>query len=236
VTQRIRFIIFGQSRSGSTLLVEILNCHPQIRCDGELFRHAQWQDKRHMARVKQFPFPWVVRRARAAGSDGYGFKLFLYHLPRMRLALGGFALLGWKLIHLYRENSVEQALSRILAAKRQLFHVRGDAESPDQARPVRIEVNHFASVLDNRRVWTARERQLIDRHEHLDLCYERDLADSANWQQTADRIATFLGVERFQPQGIPLRRVVQRPYGELIENYAELESYLENEGLGLARA
>ncbi len=32
-----KFVIYGQSRSGSTLLVELINTHPDVQCDGELF-------------------------------------------------------------------------------------------------------------------------------------------------------------------------------------------------------
>lgn len=31
-----KFVIHGQSRSGSTLLVELINTHPDIYCDREL--------------------------------------------------------------------------------------------------------------------------------------------------------------------------------------------------------
>ncbi len=31
-----KFIIFGQGRSGSTLLKQLLDSHPEITCEGEL--------------------------------------------------------------------------------------------------------------------------------------------------------------------------------------------------------
>ncbi len=35
-------MLFGRSRSGSTLLKDLLDSHPEIHCDGEpLFIHAQ---------------------------------------------------------------------------------------------------------------------------------------------------------------------------------------------------
>ena len=33
---QIRFVLFGQGRTGSKLLVELLHSHPDIHCDGEV--------------------------------------------------------------------------------------------------------------------------------------------------------------------------------------------------------
>ena len=37
--EKNNFIIFGQGRSGSNLLRTLLNSHPQIYCDIEIFNH-----------------------------------------------------------------------------------------------------------------------------------------------------------------------------------------------------
>ena len=37
-----KFIIFAQGRSGSTLLVSLMNCHKEIFCDGEILNRLDY--------------------------------------------------------------------------------------------------------------------------------------------------------------------------------------------------
>ena len=49
------FVVFGQGRTGSTLLQNMLNRHSRIHCDGEI-----------LAERRLFPAAWIAgRRARA---------------------------------------------------------------------------------------------------------------------------------------------------------------------------
>lgn len=112
-----RFVIFSRGRSGSTLLISLLDSHPQIHCDAELLRQR-----------RLFPYRYVEGHLRRCRVSAYGFKLLLYHLTcihRMRdprafieqLIAGGFSIL-----HLERENHFRHALSNIWSQEIGRFH------------------------------------------------------------------------------------------------------------------
>ncbi len=225
-----KFVIYGQSRSGSTLLVELLNTHPYVHCDGELFndKATQLSNDSLLKVFKVFPFPYLgYRRQRATGYT-YGFKLLFYHLPRARYVMRALALAGWRFIHIYRRNIVHQALSSLIAQETQCWH-RRDGEVARDIR-VCISVPQLRRELDTRTRWRMRENDLIRPIEHIEVCYEDDLEREADWLKTADRLARFLNLTPFVPGHIGLKRIVDRRYEDLIENFAELDGYLASRG------
>ena len=123
-----KFVIYGQSRSGSTLLVELINTHPDVQCDGELFNEdaARIGNRVLLSLVRTFPIPYLLHRRRRAAVKAYGFKLLFYHLPRTRQVMKILALTGWKFVHVYRKNIARQSLSNIVAETTQRWHKRGD--------------------------------------------------------------------------------------------------------------
>ncbi len=56
-----KFIIFGQGRSGSTLLMELLDSHPEIKCDSELFtKECGYERNRFkLALYRYYPYPLI---------------------------------------------------------------------------------------------------------------------------------------------------------------------------------
>jgi hypothetical protein len=117
-----RFAIIADIRTGSTLLAVLLNKHPDIFCDGEIFLPSS----RSKFTKIYFPSLYVAGKARHKSCLSYGFDLkirqisdpsniqdqtphqLLSHLHRQ----------GWKLIYLKRNNLVKQGLSSYLANRR----------------------------------------------------------------------------------------------------------------------
>ena len=109
---RQKFVIFGQGKSGSTLLTTLFNSHPEIHCDQEILFNP----------VK-FPKLFVRARCRAAVKPVYGFKVKIYQLngmtwtsPRQSISdpstfLRYFQQRGWKIIYLRRENLLRTEIS-----------------------------------------------------------------------------------------------------------------------------
>lgn len=94
-----KFVIFGRGRSGSTLLVELLDSHPQIHCDNEILHD----------RVL-FPRLYIDSCASRYQSQVYGFKFLSYQIKDVqRISQPKKFLLqlyqsGYKIIYLRREN------------------------------------------------------------------------------------------------------------------------------------
>src|SRR5205807_7362425 len=118
-----RFVIMTTGRTGSELLVSLLNSHPGIRCGGEILRDG-----------RAFPHQYLAARAAMAGLRGmnaFGWKLLPGHFRNPGGTIRGIGdptkyparlnAMGYRLILLLRGNPVQQALSFISGADRQ-FH------------------------------------------------------------------------------------------------------------------
>ena len=66
-----RFVILTQWRSGSELLIDLLNCHPDIRCDSELFKEFV----RLRTPKVLFPHWYLDGKSARAGTKAYGCKI-----------------------------------------------------------------------------------------------------------------------------------------------------------------
>src|SRR4051812_32577202 len=117
-----RFTILAPARSGSELLVSLLNSHPDIRCDGELCKYA----REHPAR---FVDGHAVK-ARLRGVPAYGWKLGVTSLLYAQDRYGGAenwlqreVERGRHIVFLWRRNLVNQAVSFLTAQKSGVFHV-----------------------------------------------------------------------------------------------------------------
>lgn len=221
-----KFVIYGQSRSGSTLLVDLINTHPDVHCDGELFNKdaRRFGNDALLMVAKMFPIPYLSYLRRRVARKAYGFKLLFYQLPRARLTMRVMALTGWKFVHVYRRNIARQSLSNIVAERTQRWHRRGD--DPPRADLIRVAVDQLHTEIAVRNRWRSREVDLIEHINHLDVCYEDHLEHERDWPSTAEKLTTFLGLSPFEPGTISLKKTADRGYEELVENYAELLPFL----------
>ena len=73
-----KFAIFGQGRTGSTLLVDLLNRHPKIACEEEIFNR-----RRHPFNGKIWKPYWFLKGVEANYRDKvFGFKVKIYQLTK----------------------------------------------------------------------------------------------------------------------------------------------------------
>jgi LPS sulfotransferase NodH len=218
-----RFSVVCNSRTGSTLLCDLLNSHPRIECDDEIL--ATWHD---------YPFLYVcgsAGRARRRGFDAYGFKFNTMALklpPTSDDVVGRFienlASSGFMFIRLRRKNTVRQALS-VLRAAETVYHQRGPQGGVASA--IEVDVGRLLQVLSN-----------LERHDDgLDVIlapfgaheftYEGDLEDSDAQQSTVDRIGALLGVDAASVR-TELRKFAPPRLEDAIMNFDEVARHLSS--------
>lgn len=213
----VPFVVVTRSRSGSTMLIERLDSHPQIEADGELLQHADSEPvETRLARI------FGPRRH---GVGAYGFKIFHYH------PLGDKSGRIWELlaarrdlriIHLRRRSVLRTVVSLRIAEKAATWHRRADGSGhlPVDRRRIRLEpeeVRHAAKVAK----WVngiAAER--FPDHAVLQVAYEDLVSHPAREDQ---RILDFLGINH-QPLRTTLVRQNSEPLADLVENFDELKS------------
>lgn len=208
-----RFVVFAQGRSGSTLLTTSLDAHPQIRCEGELLE---------LPRVA--PVAFVENCAKATAARWFGFHAKIYQLYKRQRAedLGAFMrglhARGWRILHLWRENLFEQAVSTMFAKRTGRYHF-----SDDEARPAAVTLSPQALVakMEARERVLDRERAALAGVPHHALCYERDLRDPSARAEALGGVLDYLGAP---PAALasPLRKAIRRPLAETIVNHDEV--------------
>lgn len=208
-------MIFALGRTGSTLLVDLLNGSPDVHCDGEI-----------LTRGVVLPTAWVTAHRRRHPDRVYGFKVKVdqllqrQHLPDPADWLGGMHRRGWRVIHLRRRNLLRHVLSNTAASERGRYHERA-GESPATHRALRIdpmELMHWLGV----RAWTRdEERRALADVPHEKVCYEDDLLESERHQATLDRLSAVLGVAPGRA-ATTLRPTNQGRLEDLVANYTDV--------------
>jgi LPS sulfotransferase NodH len=228
-TQLRRFIILCPPRSGSELLVSLLDAHPRVRCEGELFYPPLYL------------FRYLEGRARLAsirGKRAFGAKLVFQQLqwwttasvpgsPGAARRSGGpqgflrrLHNTGYIFIVLDRRNLLLQALS-IVHAQHNEFHYRPGRLA--QFEPFLVdpaEVLTLVYMLDHYSAWT---RQVLEGLPYAELWYEDDLSQTDRQQATVRRLFARLGVDDacVQPAMIKISPNNAR---DRVLNYEDLET------------
>jgi len=215
----LRFAILTNGRSGSELLVSLLDAHPQIVCDGEILAIRRLSTQRLLE----------ARAALAAarGARAYGFKLLRSHLliqsaqdpaDRLRALVRD----GFRMIRLERRDMLQQALSYLAAENGGYHHRRGDSI---RFAPARVEPTAVIALMHALEEASTFARQALADTPHLELLYEDDLLDHDRQQQTVERVCAFLGL-RSQAVASDLVKIAPNRTRALVENYDELEAAL----------
>jgi hypothetical protein len=216
------FLIFGRPRSGSTVLLELLNKVPAIRCDTELLHD-----------ITLFPSLFVRALARRAGSEVYGLKLLSYQMTEVQrihrpLAfLGGLVGEGFAMIHL-RRDTWAQTLSLMKARESSVFALERARHIPET---LVIPEERFVACL----AWNARmlafEDEVMSHLPHLRVQYETDLLEAASHQPSIDAICAHLGAPS-GPVSAGRKRISAEPGRMRVANLDALRAAAAEAGLG----
>ena len=207
------FVIYGRPRSGTTLLVRLLDQVPDVRCDGELLHYFLVD-----------PVGFLARLPRRAGPDvrAYGIKLISYHLleiQRVRRPLAFFdriAAHGYGVVHPTR-NSWDQTLS---LAKAQLSGVHLSKSGRDM-ESLRIDPERFLDLLSWHDKMLAYENEVMSHVAHSAVRYDDDLRNPEQHQRTIDRLCADFGVQSAYV-GVTMKRTGGKDGLQRVENMEEL--------------
>jgi LPS sulfotransferase NodH len=219
-SNQTRFFIITSGRSGSELLVTLLNSHPQIACDGEFL-----MDRR------RWPERFIEGRAAVAahrGKQAYGLKMLPQHIYDVQ-ALSDPAEWprhlvkeGWQVIRLRRANRLHQAISMVRAAKTN-WHYRAPEAGP--FKPIEVDVMQLIASLYVIEWLEHQIDELVEGLDCIELCYEDDLETEASQARTIERICQELNLAP-SPTSSDLIRINPRHARDMITNYDEVVAEL----------
>ena len=215
------FLIYSQPRTGSTWLVDLLNKHPEIECDGELF-NSDWKHPRRVWSrwlLQSRPIPYLQLRAALCKAPAYGFKVLHYQTHQPKKLLTRLHRRGWQIIHLRRARLWNQAISDQLAIQTKRYHRRQN--DPVHTDQVHIEPAALLAKIDALKRRSLAEIQALEGIPHLRIEYERDLVDDSVRDLTLSRIHVMLGVSAMPGSSVVLP-TYDRPTHQVVANYKEI--------------
>jgi len=154
---KTNFLIFSRSRSGSTLLKQLIDSHPKVTCEGEIFTTTDgYIESNFFCKVwRKLPYPYIYYRRFLSRVDVYGFTLFIYHIPSIGRTIKNLHRMGWKIIYLERLSIVNQAFSQIIAMETNNWHRWGEQKIMNKTHNISSE--KFIKVVKNWTDWRQRE-------------------------------------------------------------------------------
>jgi len=216
-----KFIVFFLPRAGSNLLVDLINSHPQIRCDYEIFS-AHFVNKKPW-----FPKLYLKGRWAKAKKDFYGYKLNSCQIGFQGFeAKAFFADLhqqGWKIICIRRKNLLRQAISFFIAQRRKEWV---GSRNNTLTEEIPIDKEELLAKIERLEKVNQAEEELLGQLPYLNVFYEDDLLNAEQHQATLDKVFAFLGVESAPVKTDIVKTAASHKLADVIANYAEIESFI----------
>ncbi|WP_444897735.1 Stf0 family sulfotransferase [Microbulbifer sp. EKSA008] len=212
-----RFIVLTRSRTGSNLLISLLNSHPQIEADGEIFSKLNGKNYKTVL-SKAFPKQPLNIKAK-------GFKIFYYH-PQDDHSCGIWEKLksmnDLHVIHLKRENILRTLISRKVAGVQDVWAIKSDQASSTPSKEVSVSFteDELRAEFKRTRDWEENGENNFKNHPLLSITYE-ELVN--NRSGTFRKITEFLDVQHIEPK-TRLKKQNTKTLRESIKNYDELKS------------
>ena len=206
------FAIVSMGRTGSTLLVGLLNSHPDIECKGELFGpHAAYTKFPALTR-KEF----LERHAYDSKLPIKGFKMPFDWILNHPGIFDDFRDLGYKIVRLKRTNGLAHLVSVRLAQRNNNWGSR-EPYGIERTKVDKAALYRFLQYRDSSEAMLDRVTALLTGKT---FNYETIL--DCNEQQ---RLLSFLGARphALKPDTIKQRKL---PLAETIENLTELRQAL----------
>ncbi|PYC46414.1 hypothetical protein DI396_15565 [Litorivita pollutaquae] len=219
-----RFIILGRPRSGTTLLVQLLNQVAGIDCRGE---------ELHYAMCDPSGFLHNMARSRNADVAVYGTKIITYQMFEVQRLRDHHAFLarladsGFRFIHM-RRNTFDQCLSLSVAQQTQTYHLQKGSAA--ETLDIAVEPAIMEAQLRWNLAMLDYEDQLLAPFAPLTLNYSTAFARPELHQPSIDRICDWLGHAR-APVKAALKRTSARTN---VTNRAALETLTQDLGMGSA--
>jgi hypothetical protein len=187
-----KFLILIQGRSGSSLLCDLLDSHPEVRCQSELLH----------GRLKA-PLTYLTGMASfQPTSRAWGFKTKINQIeqqPGMRSPRELLEALhkdDWSIFSLSRKNCVHAALSRLVAWRRgNCYHNTGQAAASELGK-VYLEPGRVLQAARREREERKQVQELTHGLSSLNLTYENDLLEQEAQQRTCRKIFELLSVDQ----------------------------------------
>lgn len=227
----IPFLILSTIRCGSTHLTRLINEHPNVVCNGEVWNDQDpdynWpghppKSTEEMIRAAFVNYPMrepKIKIVRAVGCKVDDLSLMA---ERTRLA-ELLAIEGMRCIVLQRRNQFESLRSMLQAWETSEWQ-RQTGEAPTVQPPVTLSPLRAQAFFERIERFYGKLSVLIPPEQRLWVDYDQLVARQ---EDVLGQVWQFLGVDHYTGAGAQLQRQEPRPLRETVSNYEELSLLFE---------
>lgn len=218
-----KFVIISTARTGSNLLVSLLNSHPKISCHGEVFK--VYTNKEAL----QSNWDAIFRNTKTK-KQCVGFKLFYEH------PLNSSNKFIWdliendhsiKIIHLKRNNLLKSYTSLQIAYKSDVWAKKNDNQNILlEDKRVHINITECFNYFKETEKSIQNVKKKFVKHNYTEITYEDFILDKQNQM---DKLFKWLNLPSFKVSS-NLKKQNKEPLKDLIINYKELAIALNKAG------
>jgi len=226
---RKKFVIFGQGRTGSTLLVDLIHSDENVHCDREIFNIFHFTGEK----IKD-PQRYIKGRSKRFFNKVYGFKVKIYQLryDHQIGSVGNFlkALIkqGYQVVYLSRENVLQHAYSNVKRSLTGVTHVRGEKRSKEK---ISLPTSELLNEISLRLRFKAEELEALKEIPYLHLSYEKDLLHSEVHLLTVNKVRNYLNLQPIAEVKSKYQKITDKPLVDEITNYDEVINALKDKQL-----
>ncbi len=201
---RTPFLVLGAPRTGTSLMIETLDAHPQIRCYGGVFNRgsrgaldpdaedvAHWIEQLFSSKAR-LDQPQTQRPEAPEGPQAVGFKVHYEQWMGRRAREVLLKLPDLRIVHVVRDDVLRTLISAKVAAARASYQSRQAPAGPPA--PVHIDREELELAEHNYAASRRRFEQDFEAHPRLEVEYQA-------WRQ--DRVELLRRVQSFI--GVPIR-------------------------------
>ena len=230
--------MFHIGRCGSTVLGDMLDQHPGVYWDGEVYEpHIENATRcnQDIHEALREPVQILKKRIPRSGKRIYGFEIKFYHLKLAGISLreyvGHLKIMGFNhFVLLDRKNSLKKIVSSLVAHEKKQYHQ--PTFKTAQLSQIRMDVNNVGIDNDSKPLVSFLQdyendiRELttiLDDTNLLRLSYEEDISGSPKTGYA--KVCDFLNLKE-HPVKVKYGRT--NPFGlrEMISNFEDVEEAL----------
>jgi hypothetical protein len=239
-------VMLHNGRSGSTVLGDLMDQHPEVFWDGETLEKKLHRMESRLGvgfanLYGSFDLEAGVAELekrmkwRAAGRI-FGAELQDYHIEMMGTDIESYLQrlrnLGFDRFVFLERNYLRKIASHLVATRRDRFHVDQGIKLTPQ--PIRINVSRvyighrFTTLLEAMQQYRAffqKAEAAIAGAQILKLSYESDIQNGP--QSAVDKLCEFLGLPPHRPV-VNFGKTTDLPLDQVIENFDEVVDYIAN--------
>lgn len=215
-----KFVIISDSRTGSTLLMNFLNSHPEIIAKGEIFKSLNGASCKHIWDNFFMKYPKKIKYV--------GFKLFYHHPWDDDKKVWNFikADRDIVIIHLTRKNLLRSLVSKKIGLKTKLWTeniARPNDISLEEKKTI-LSIQECIEFFEKIHQYQEKTEDGFRQHKIIPVVYEY-LAEGN--QNVMSKVFLKLGLSNYKVE-TTMKKQNPEELSLLIENYEELKSYFEN--------